>query len=205
MSSLSIIDTMSSNNLSTQEKILQATWQQLDGKKATDVRMVDIAKAAGITRQALYLHYVSRAELLIATTQYIDHVKDVDERFRASCNAKDGIDRLEKFIDAWGNYIPEVYSIAKALLAVRETDEAAAQAWDDRMQAVRDGCEAVIKDLYADGHLNASFNKVQATDILWTLLSIRNWEQFRLECGWSQKKYLSHMKEHTKRVLVDFT
>ena len=40
--------------------------------------MSDVAKQAGISRQAVYLHFPSRAELLIATTRYIDQVKDID-------------------------------------------------------------------------------------------------------------------------------
>jgi len=194
---------MSSEKLDTKERILKASWEQLEANKASDVRMIDIAKAAGITRQALYLHYSTRADLLIATTKYIDEVKGVDERFRASREAKKGIDRLDKFIDAWGNYIPEIYSIAAALQAVKETDEAAASAWNDRMNAVRNGCEAVIKALSKDAKLSNEFSKVQATDILWALLSVRNWEQLTIECGWSQKKYISNMKEITKRVLVN--
>ena len=52
---------------------------------------------------------------------------------------------LEAYVEFWGNYIPEVYGMAKALLAARETDEAAAAAWDDRMGAVRESCHLTIE------------------------------------------------------------
>ena len=70
---------MSSNRINTKSRILEVTWRLLEsGNKA--IRMADIAKAAGVSRQALYLHFPSRAELLVATTRHIDKVKNVDAR-----------------------------------------------------------------------------------------------------------------------------
>ncbi len=38
---------------------------------------------------------------------------------------------LDRSVEVWGNYIPEIYGLAKALLIARETDDATAAAWDD--------------------------------------------------------------------------
>ncbi len=193
---------MSRKNLETRNRILDATWKLLEERLDTGVRMADIARQAGISRQALYLHFSKRAELLIATTQYIDEMKGVDARLAPSRAAATGIERLDAFIDAWGNYIPEIYGVAKALLAMKESDEAAALAWSERMQAVRHGCEAAIKALARDGTLSPDHSQKQATDILWTMLSVRNWEQLRSECGWSQKRYIETTKLIARGTLV---
>ena len=61
---------MSRDSSETKSRILNATWKLLEsGDNA--VRMSDIAKAVGISRQALYLHYPNRADLLVATTKHI--------------------------------------------------------------------------------------------------------------------------------------
>lgn len=164
--------------------------------------MSDIAKEAGISRQAVYLHFPTRAELLIATTRYLDEVKNVDRRLVPSRNATDGLERLDAYIEAWGNYIPEIYGIAKALFAMQDSDEAAKLAWADRMLAVRDGCEAAVQALNRDGLLSKDHTLKQATDILWTMLSVRNWEQLTIECGWSQKQYVETTKRIAQRSLV---
>lgn len=164
--------------------------------------MTDIAKKAGISRQALYLHFATRAELLIATTRYLDEISLVDERLVPSRTATAGVERLESFIDSWGGYIPEIYGIARALLAMRDTDEAAAVAWDERMQAVRHGCRAAIKALKKGGDLSPDYSVEQATDVLWMMLSVRNWEQLTVECGWSQKKYIKTIKRMAQRILL---
>lgn len=193
---------MSSENIETRTRILEASWKLLEADSGGGVRMSDIAKKSGISRQAVYLHFPSRADLLVATTHYIDEVKDVDKRLAKSRAAKSGEERLEAFIDAWGNYIPEIYGVATALMAMQDSDNEAALAWDDRMQAVRQGCERAVKALAKDGVLSSSYSQREATDILWTLLSVRNWEQLRHMCGWSQQSYIKEMKKLARQMLL---
>jgi AcrR family transcriptional regulator len=165
--------------------------------------MGDIAKAAGISRQAVYLHFASRAELLAATTLYLDEKLGLEQRLARSRAAGSGTERLDAYIEFWGNYVPEIYGVARALLVAQETDEAAAAAWDERMQAMRDGCRAAIEALKSEGHLAEGWNTKTATDFLWTMLSVRNWEQLTQECGWSSRKYISWIQSAARRTFAD--
>ncbi len=193
---------MSSENPETRTRILKATWKLLEANQGKGVRMSDIARKAGISRQAVYLHFPTRAELLIATTRYLDDIKGVDQRLASSRETAKGVERLDAFIDAWGNYIPEIHGIASALLAMKDTDEAAELAWNDRMQAVRHGCVAAINAINNAGNLAPGLPVKQATDILWTLLSVRNWEQLTQDCGQSQTQYLETVKRTAHRTLL---
>ncbi len=193
---------MSSDRPGTRIRILKAALYLLEVSQGTSVRMSDIAKRAGISRQALYLHFSTRAKLLIATTYYLDELKGSEERLAVSRAAQTGIERLDAFIDAWGGYIPEIHGIAKALLAMKDTDEAAAKAWNERMQDMREGCEAAIGALNDDNRLLPAHSPDQATDILWTMLSVRNWEQLTIECGWPQKKYIETLKSLARQLFV---
>ena len=167
-----------------------------------DVRMGDVAKGAGVSRQAVYDHFGSRAELMMATVRYGDNVLGLGERLRRYRAAVGGVDRLEAYVEFWGNYIPEVYGIARALLAERETDQAVAAAWDDRMRAVYDACRDTIERLRRDGTLVPGWATDEAADLLWTMLSIRNWESLTRERGWSVDQYVDRMQDLTKRVFV---
>lgn len=164
--------------------------------------MTDIAKAAGVSRQALYLHFETRAELLIETTYYLDQMYGSDERLAASRRADTGIERLDAFIAAWGGYIPEIYSVARPLIAMAATDEAAAQAWGKRMQDMREGCEAAIIALERDGTLQAGYSVAVATDFLWAMLSVGNWEKLRFDCGWTQQEYIEWLQQSAQRLFV---
>ena len=180
---------MSSADETTRTKILNATLTLLEAGKGQGVRMTDVAKAAGISRQAVYLHFESRADLLIETTFYLDRLKNTEQRLAASRSAATGVERLDAFVTAWAGYVPEIYPMARAMLAMKDTDGEAAAAWNQRMQDMREGCEAAIKALARDGALAAGFSTRQATDLLWTLLSVRNYEHLTGDCGWSQSQY----------------
>ncbi|MGI9236398.1 MAG: TetR/AcrR family transcriptional regulator [Woeseiaceae bacterium] len=193
---------MSRDSSNTGEKILAATVRMLEERGGKGVRMGDIAKETGISRQAVYLHFASRTELLIAATRYVDEKLDVDRRLAPSRAAESGIERLALYIECWGNYIPDIYGVAKALMVAQDTDEAAAAAWKDRMLAMRDGCRAAIEALHRDGDLAAGWTQAKATDALWTLLLVPNWENLTSECGWSTKDYVRWMQALAERTFV---
>jgi len=193
---------MSRTELDTRVRILQAAIDLLEAGDSHGVRMSDIAKRAGISRQAVYLHFATRAALLIAATRYVEDQKDTEARLRASRTATSGVERLDAYVEAWGNFIPEVHGVARALLAMKDTDAAAAEAWDNRMQAMREGCAAAIAALARDGMLTTEYGTEQAVDLLWTLLSVRNWEQLTIDCGWPQARYISTLKALARRTFV---
>ncbi|WP_421857714.1 TetR/AcrR family transcriptional regulator [Oricola sp.] len=193
---------MSSENIETRTRILEAAWKLLEDGTGSAVRMSDIAKASGISRQAVYLHFPNRAELLTAVTRHIDEVKDVEAMLVESRAAKTGLARLDAFIDAWGNYIPQIYGVANALMSMQDSDAEARQAWGNRMQAVRHGCAAAVAALEHDDALVPTLTPETATDLLWTLLSVRNWEQLTRDCGWSQEAYIDVMKALASKALV---
>ena len=193
---------MSSEKNPTRTRILKASWKLLEEGGGADVRMSDIAKAAGISRQALYLHFPTRAELLVETTRYLDEFYDIQGQLAATRAAVTGRDRLREWVAVWGDYIPKVYGISKALLAMKDSDAEVAAAWQDRMQAVREGCAAAVAALRRDAILSPDLSETQATDLLWTLLSVRTWEHLRQECGWSQESYLAEMQRAATRLLI---
>jgi AcrR family transcriptional regulator len=193
---------MSSEAVETRTQILQATVRLLEERGGRGVRMGDIAKAAGISRQAVYLHFASRTELLVAATRHLDEVLDVDRRLAPSRAATSGAQRLDLFIECWGNYIPEIYGVAKALMLAQGTDEAAAAAWKDRMLAMRDGCRAAIEALVADAALAPEWTPAAAIGALWTMLLVPNWEHLTIECGWSTQQYIDGMKTLARRTFV---
>lgn len=194
---------MSRKDSSTRTKILDATWKLMEQSRGQGVRMSDIAKAAGISRQAVYLHFETRTDLMIATVQYVDEIKGLDERLQVLETASSGAALLDALADVWGNYIPEIYGIAKAMLVMRDEDEASAAAWTGCMSCLRDACEQVVKRLKREGLLAKGWGAEAATDMLFNQLSIHNWEQLTIESGWSTARYVKHLKLLLHRTFVD--
>ena len=106
-------------------------------------------------------------------------------------------------MEAWGNYIPEIYGVASALISMQTKDEEAGAAWDDRMNAVRHGCEAAVEALARDGRLTLSLSTSEATDLLLGQLSVENWELLRHRCGWTQARYIDVLQQTVRAMLVD--
>ena len=193
---------MSSKNSETRTRILEATVRVLEQSGGRGVRMGDIAKESKISRQAVYLHFTSRTDLLIAATLYRGDLLDVEGRLAPSRAAATGVERLRLYIEFWGNFVPEIYGVAKALMMAQDTDEAAAAAWRDRMWAMRDGCRAAIDALQADGMLAPEWTQPKAIDALWTMLLVPNWEHLTIECGWSTRQYIRWMQTLAHRTFV---
>lgn len=166
--------------------------------------MSDIARAAGISRQSLYLHVPSRAVLLVATTRPVDQIKGIGARL-AESRAATGPDRLAAFIAARGGHLPEIQGVIRALGAMKETDSAARAAYDDRMQALRHGCAAAVAALRRAQCLARPFSEAEATDLLWALLSVETWSRLRRDCGWDQTRCIAAMQHMAHAVLVNTT
>lgn len=193
---------MSSLELDTHDRILETTWRLMERQRGKGVRIQDVSLAAGVSRQAVYLHFPSRAELLVATTHYADQVLGGNERFQRYCDASGGIEKLEAYLDFWLNYIPDIYGLAKALMTAQETDEAAAAAWKERMNDVYEGCQAVISQLQQDQLLVEGWTPTDAAGFMWSMLQIPNWENMILGRGWSQEQYVSSMKMVMRKCFV---
>lgn len=83
-----------------------------------------------------------------------------------------------------------------------DADEEARAAWDDRMTAVHHGCLAAICALEEDGILTPSLSADEAADLLFALLSVRTWEQLRIEFGWTQERYLAVIQDRARALLT---
>ncbi|MEL6920134.1 MAG: TetR/AcrR family transcriptional regulator [Pseudomonadota bacterium] len=186
----------------TRTKILDASWKLLEEGKGGGVRMSDIAKAAGVSRQAVYMHFPSRAELLTATTRHLDEVVNTDKLLARSRAAKSGRERLEAYIDAWTSHILNINGVARALLAMRDTDEEAKAAWVERMDAMRHGCAAAVDAIIADDELREGLERDDAVDLLWAHVSFQNWRNLTEDRGWDQDKYVENMKWSAEAMLL---
>lgn len=194
---------MSSGDPGTRTRIMETTRRLIEASRGESVRLQDIAQAAGVSRQAIYLHFGSRAGLMVATVQYIDEAAGFVERTRHIRDEEDSLARVDLFLDFWAEYVPTIYGLAKQLLLLRATDEGAAAAWQDRMDGLRDGpCRFLIERLDADGRLAPSWQTEMAIDFFWALISIQTWENLVIERGWSREQYTAKLKRAMRTLVL---
>ncbi|MCR9145141.1 MAG: TetR/AcrR family transcriptional regulator [bacterium] len=193
---------MPGGKIETRQKILDATWRLMEARPNEAVNMSEIAKSAGISRQALYLHFETRTRLMLATVQYVDEVKGLNERLGALESARSGIDLLNSCVEVWGNYIPEIYGLARALRNTRDRDEASAAAWSDAMRCVRDICVLAIDRLQKEGLLHPDWSRREAIELMWSLISIESWEQLVQESNFTTRQFVQMTQKMLRKTLL---
>jgi hypothetical protein len=59
-----------------------------------------------------------------------------------------------------------------------------------------------VATLARDGRLRDDLTEEQATDLVWTLLSVRVWEHLTRDCGWSEAAYLAEITRQARAALL---
>jgi AcrR family transcriptional regulator len=151
--------------------------------------MAQIAKAARLSRQAVYLHFADRADLMVALARHVNESLGLPAEIQRMMNTHTGMGMIEAFVSMQARCNPAVWAVARAIDAVRRTDAAAARAWQSRLKSRLEGCRAIVSRLKAEGSLRPELDPSIAADLLWTMTSLRMWEDLVLEREWSPEQY----------------
>jgi AcrR family transcriptional regulator len=195
-----ILDTMSSETprqskraqqaQATRRRIFEQARRLLEERGYHGVGMGEIASAAGITRAALYLHFESKTSLLLQLVEWVDQVEGLAGLLAPLSETADPIARLDLAIELPARYEPRIHKLALALDTLRQTDEAAAAAWNDRMAARRGYARSLIDQLADNGLLRTGITRDAATDVVWTLIGVHFYHDLVVERGWPIKRFV---------------
>ena len=161
---------------STRERILDAARQLLETQGDAAATMSAIARAAGISRQALYLHFADRTELLQALVAHVDDREQLQAGIAAVQAAGDAAGQIRAWahMQTWRN--PKIAAIARALDSARHTDPSAAAAWRDPASNRLRGALSIIQRLRGERRLHPSWTTAEAAALLAQLTSFHVWD-----------------------------
>lgn len=173
----------------TRKAILEATRRLIEHTGPEQWTMESVADEAGVTRMTVYRHFPSRIELLVATVRFVDAREGAPELFATVAESTSGREALEMWSRNWFDYIPRIAPVARALLAARDMDEAAAKAWEDRMSALREWPRAIADRLEDEGQLAPGLDAEDAADLIWAIASVQVWDALVNGRSWPPAKY----------------
>jgi AcrR family transcriptional regulator len=173
----------------TRARILETAWELVRERGAGAVRMQDVAEAAGVTRQLVYVHFGDRAGLLVAMARHHDVRSGFRERVAATRKLPpaEGLDQLLRL---WWGYVPDILPVAAALHAAAATSDDAAAAWRDRMEDLREAFRIALARLRRDGRLAPGWSVDAAADWVWARSHVTGWQQLVEDRGWRPARYV---------------
>ncbi len=175
---------------STRERILGNALDLIETTPDEVPSMSALARATGISRQALYLHFPERASLLLALVEYVDEREDLHAEVAKVQAAPDGAAQVRAWAEMQARRNPRIAAVARALDQTRHADDPAATAWRDRTANRLRAASGIVERLRSEGHLHRSWTNDEAATLAWELLSFRVWDDLVNEAGLAPKRYV---------------
>jgi len=149
-----------------------------------------VAKRAGVSRQAIYLHFHSKDDLLRAVHERVNE-REVVPAFAQVWAAPSAREALCAWVVASAEAIPRFLHLANALSAGRHLDPHIDATWDAPMRGQYGECLRLAKWLRRDGALRPGIAPRYAADMLWHFTHIHAFESLVVERGWPVTRWIN--------------
>ena len=181
--------------------VILESARRLLRRRAGVPTLEEVAREAGVSRQAVYLHFPSRIELLIAVASHANERARLEELNRPVEQASTAKALLVALGRMAAQYFPLVVDASLPVEALCLTDRAFGRAWLKRPFNRLTRMQGIAARLHASGALMMSAH--EAADLLWTLVSPWTFEHLVLRRGWSKEQLGEHLGALLVRALLD--
>ena len=149
-----------------------------------------VAKRAGVSRQAIYLHFSSKAELLTALHMHIYATDVVPALERHPIqDAKTAFDELDATIAAEVEVAAAVWRIHEAFAMARRQHPEVEQTLRPREEERYGELLTLGRRLKREGALPPKTRAGTFADMLWGLISVGTYRSLVIERDWSLDQY----------------
>jgi AcrR family transcriptional regulator len=185
----------------TRRQILQATWELIE-EGGPNIKLIDAAARAGVSRQAVYLHFGDRAGLLLALVHYMPEALGFPELLAHVFDAPTGVESLERAVELHSTYTAKIDSVAQVLETAQYHDDDLGAAWRNRMDASRAAHRAIIQRIADEGRLAEGWTVGTAADLFYTITMNGPWRELIRELGWTPEQYAESVNRLLRRSLL---
>jgi AcrR family transcriptional regulator len=185
----------------TRERILTVAWQVARARGSVDFTLAEVANEAGVSRQAVYLHFASRPGLLLEMARSIDHRAGFVTAVAAARQLPPRRG-FEQVLRLWFEHLGEILPVARALEAAAVTGADGAGAYQDRMEAWRETLQLTVAALADAGQLRPEWSVAEAADWLWARTHPAAYEFLVSNRGWSAKAVADRTVESVIHELI---
>jgi AcrR family transcriptional regulator len=174
----------------TRTQILEAARAMFEEVGYYDAGLGAVAKKAGVSRQAIYLHFPSKAELLTALHLHIFATDVVPAVKRHPVkDAVSALDALDAMIAVDVEVVSKVWRIHEALQMARlrhpEVEETLRPREEEHYGELLD----LGRRLKRERALPPNIRLGMFADMLWGLINVGTYRSLVIERGWSLEQY----------------
>jgi AcrR family transcriptional regulator len=186
----------------TRTRILEATRRLLEERGFYAVGLEQVAKAAGVSRQAVYLKFGSKAGLLVALVHHIGETSELSRLLEWVMASPDALTALDRMAETVATYDSKILRIAMTFFDARRSDPEFEAAWRDRMQSRHSTMRRIADWLARDGVLARGWTVAEAADALWATASLPVADLLLTSRRWSKRRYARYLKMMMRRTFT---
>lgn len=176
----------------TRKRILDTSWELLE-QQGSGITLAQVADRAGVSRQAVYLHFRDRTGLLIALVDHIDESLGRDD-LRAHIHGADtGVEGLRRWVTTMGWYTAKIDRVTEVLEGSQYMDPGLSAAWRDRMAGRREHVRRLVQRVADEGRLGEGWSPTSATELVYAVTMPAPWRELTRHLGWTSEQYAEHM------------
>ena len=164
---------------------------RLRANRGAGLTMAEVAAQAGLSRQAVYLHFADRTALLTALLRHVDAGRSA--KVAALAGAPSARAAVAAMVALGAGDNPGLWPVARIFDGLRHGDAAVDAVWQERQGAWLATCRAIAERFQDEGALAPHLSRDGAADLLFTLTSLRLWEELVIGRGWSAERYRRHI------------
>ena len=164
---------------------------RLRANQGASLTMAEVAAQAGVSRQAVYLHFADRTALLTALVRHVDGGQAV--KAAAIAKAPSARAAVAAMVALGASDNPGLWPVVRIFDGLRQGDAAVEAVWQDQQSDRLARCRAIAERFQGEGALAPHLSSDAAADLLWTLTSPLLWEELVIGRGWSAERYRRHV------------
>lgn len=162
-----------------------------------------VAKRAGVSRQAIYLHFASKADLLTALHLHIYETDVVPSLARHPIwTAPTALDAVDAMISVDAEVASKVWRLHEALVVARRHHEEVDATLRPREAERYQEYVRLGRWLKREGELPPRLRVATFADILWGLLSLGTFQNLVVERGWSIERFVAWVRSTVRLQLA---
>lgn len=185
----------------TRTRILAVSWE-LVAERGSALKLSEVAGRAGVSRQAVYLHFGDRSGLLLALVFHMDETLDLGASLAHVQAASTGADLIERAMRLNTDFWTAVYPVAQILEAAQHDDEALGSAWRDRMKFRQSAFGMMIERIAELGELAPEWSIEDASALMYAMAHFDTWRELTRQLGWTEDRYVEAMTRMLSRSLL---